>query len=65
MKTGTCYFPTIKHAVRYYSDYENNPKAAVARKLAEGLIHIGRPWTPSNQKLHVEDNRYFITEAAQ
>ena len=40
---GTCHFPSEAAAVRYYSNYENNPRQAVKTKLEEKSIFIGKP----------------------
>jgi hypothetical protein len=64
---GTAYFVSRKAAERYYSDYEgdaDDTRRAVDRKLAEGIIHIGKPNLELGQTLTVGDNgtRYFITQ---
>jgi hypothetical protein len=64
---GTSYFVSRKAAERYYSDYEgdaDDTRRAVDRKLAEGIINIGKPNLELGQTLTVGDNgtRYFITQ---
>jgi hypothetical protein len=65
---GTAHFVTRRAAVRYYTPYENGDIVAaldaVARKLAEGQIHIGPPALKAGQTLSLnrEEGRYFITE---
>ncbi len=41
---GTSHFVSVKAAIKYYrSQAEPDPAQAVADKLKEGAIHIGRP----------------------
>ena len=41
---GTSYFPSKSHAICYYCDYHyGDVRAAVERKIAEDVIHIGKP----------------------
>lgn len=64
---GTCYFPSLEHAARYYEPYaklEGVPVTTlVNRKLGEKEIQIGKPFLKPGETLTIEDNRYFITEA--
>lgn len=66
MKTryGTKYFPSEQAAVRYYSNYESDPKQAVLTKLKEKSIFIGKPAAKPGQKVYLnqEEERYFIEE---
>lgn len=64
-KYGTSYFPTRGNAIRYYRAYENDPAAAVERKLKAGEIHIGKPPTKPGDVLTIEDCRYHVTEGPQ
>lgn len=61
---GTSYFTSRSAAIRYYS-YEEDPTAAVARKIREGQIRIGKPPIKSGQRLTTVDGgaRYAITES--
>jgi hypothetical protein len=66
MRYGTSYFLSRRAAIYYFSDYESAPVgAAVDRKIAEGLIHIGKPELKPGQTLHVIDSglRYAIEES--
>lgn len=64
MRVGTSYFVSKAHAIRYYA-YENATDATIERKLAEGLIHIGKPELKPGHRLTVIDDgtRYAIEEA--
>lgn len=61
---GTSYFVSRAAAIRYYKDYEDDPKAAVERKLRAGEIHIGVPHLKANETLLRIDGgkRYAIRE---
>ncbi len=62
---GTSYFTSRSAAIRYYKDYGyDDVKAAVARKIREGEIHIGKPPLKAGQRLTTVDGgkRYAITE---
>lgn len=61
MKTGTSYFTSKPAAVLYYA-YENATEADIDRKIAEGLIHIGKPPLKPGEILSTIDNhaRYAI-----
>lgn len=61
---GTCHFPSEAAAVRYYSNYENNPVKAVRTKLKEKSIAIGKPKAKPGQKVYLnqEEERYFVEE---
>lgn len=63
MRVGTSHFVSMASAQRYYADYHLTA-AAVARKIAEGEIHIGQPETKPGQTLSLIDNgtRYAIEE---
>lgn len=70
MLIGTCYFPTLNHAARYYRDYEPGATwkevcAIVKTKVDEGLIHLGTPPLKSGQRLRFTDSglRYAIEES--
>jgi hypothetical protein len=63
---GTAHFVSRDAAEHYYSDYEgdaDDTRRAVDRKLAEGIIHIGKPPLKEGETLSVGDNgtRYFVT----
>ncbi len=65
MRYGTSYFVSRAAAIRYYRDYGyDNVADAVARKLREGEIHIGKPPLKAGQRLGVTDGgkRYEIIE---
>jgi hypothetical protein len=61
---GTSYFVSRGAAERYYRDYEDDAKRAVARKVAAGEIHIGKPPLKAGQRLTTTDGgkRYMIIE---
>lgn len=64
MTYGTSYFVSRAAAVRYYRDYEgSDAPAAVARKLREGSIHIGKPALKPGERLWRIDGglRYAIS----
>lgn len=65
MIIGTSYFTSLYDAQRYYSDYTSNSVDAVARKLMNGEIHLGKPNLRTGEKLLVIDNgcRYAIETA--
>jgi hypothetical protein len=60
---GTSHFVSKAAAVRYYA-YEHATEADIDRKLAEGLIHIGKPELKPGQRLSTIDNgtRYAIED---
>lgn len=64
MRFGTSYFVSRHAAERYYSAYEDDAPRAVARKLAAGEIHIGKPSLKPGQRLSVipGEGRYQIEE---
>lgn len=69
MRTGTAYFVSRAAAVRYYRPYDRPATltegvAAVDRRIAEGLIHIGRPDRPLGHRLVLIDDstRYGVEE---
>lgn len=67
MTYGTSHFVSRAAAIRYYRDYEgSDAPAAVARKVREGEIHIGKPRLKAGERLTTVDGgkRYAITEAA-
>lgn len=55
MKIGTSYFTSKPAAVLYYA-YENATEADIDRKVAEGLIHIGKPPLKPGELLSTIDN---------
>lgn len=60
MTYGTCYFITLAAAASYYRSYGDD-LASVRRKVAEKLIHIGRPPLKSGEKAVLDaDGRYFV-----
>lgn len=63
MQVGTSYFVSKAAAVRYYA-YEGATEATIERKLAEGLIHIGKPPLQNGQRLTVIDDgtRYAVED---
>ncbi len=63
MTYGTSHFTTRSAAIRYYKDYGDNAQD-VDRKIAEGLIHIGKPVLKAGQRLTLIDGgkRYAISE---
>ena len=65
MRYGTSYFVSRAAAGRYYSAYEDDAARAVARKLADGEIHIGKPPLKPGQRLSVipGEGRYQIEES--
>lgn len=63
MTYGTSHFVSKSAAVRYYRDYEDDPKTAVQHKLASGEIHIGKPKLAAGEKLSTGGKRYAITTA--
>ena len=60
--TGTPNFKDLKSAIKYYSDYEDDPEEAVNRKLESKEIFIGKPELKENEKLllDTEEGRYKI-----
>jgi hypothetical protein len=63
---GTSHFTSRSAAVRYYKGYGyDDVKAAVAAKIKDGEIHIGKPPLKAGQRLTTVDGgkRYAITEA--
>lgn len=58
---GTSYFVSAAAAKRYFA-YEGATREDIDRKVAEGLIHIGKPTLKPGQLLSVIDNgtRYAI-----
>lgn len=67
MTYGTSYFVSKAAAVRYYRAYEGaNAAAAVARKIREGEIHIGRPPVKAGERISLIDGgkRYAISNPA-
>lgn len=59
---GTSHFLSLGAAFRYYRDYGETP-AQVNRKIAEGLIHIGRPSCKPGERVVIlpSEGRYAIT----
>jgi hypothetical protein len=59
---GTSYFVNMQAALSYYAEY--GERDAVARKIREGGIHIGRPPLKSGETLSLIDGgrRYAVTE---
>lgn len=64
MRWGTSHFVSRRAAERYYSATEADPAGAVARKLADGEIHIGPPALKPDQRLSVipGEGRYQIDD---
>ena len=63
MKTGTCYFPSLTQAHRYYYPYYGDKTCAVMdQKLKTEEIHIGKPPLKPGERLVIEDGRYHIIE---
>lgn len=64
MIIGTSYFVSKAAAVRYYA-YEHATESDIDRKLAEGLIHVGKPDLKPGDRLSTIDSgtRYAIEEA--
>lgn len=65
---GTSYFVSKSAAIRYYKPYHYEDTAqAVARKIREGEIHIGRPSydAKAGERLTLVDGgkRYAITKS--
>lgn len=61
MKIGTCHFRNRAAAVRYYGQYEDNPEAAVRRKIAAGEIRIGPPPIKTGETCYTDqDERYIV-----
>ena len=57
MRTGTHHFRSIEAAERYYADYGyDDVRRAVARKIAEGEIVIGRPARKPGETIRLIDN---------
>lgn len=58
---GTSYFTSKKAAIRYYA-YENATADDIDRKIAEGLIHIGKPELEPGEYCTTIDNhaRYAV-----
>jgi hypothetical protein len=61
MLYGTAYFTSHEAAIRYYRPYGYDA-ASVARKLAEGDIHVGKPSLSLGDRLVIIDDgaRYGI-----
>jgi hypothetical protein len=62
---GTSHFVSLDAAIRYYSDYDyDDVKGAVARKIAEGEISIGKPDLKPGERLTLVDEgkRYAIVQ---
>jgi hypothetical protein len=57
--TGTCYFPSIRSALIYYSDLTTKE---IELKIKAGEIYIGKPSIKEGQTIFIKDNRYFIQE---
>jgi hypothetical protein len=59
---GTSYFRSLKAAIRYYSDYEDDPEEAVKRKIEEESIHLGEPPLHDGERLVLLDGglRYGV-----
>ena len=55
MIVGTSHFVSLEAAIRYYREYDLD-SAEVARKIADGEIHIGAPELLMGQKLIKIDN---------
>lgn len=66
MRWGTSHFVSRAAAERYYAACETDPARAVARKLADGEIHIGKPELKPGQRLSViaGEGRYQIEDRA-
>lgn len=64
MQIGTSYFVSKSAALRYYA-YEGATESSIERKLAEGLIHIGKPPLKPGERLLVIDDgtRYAIDDS--
>jgi hypothetical protein len=62
MTYGTSYFRDLKAAIKYYSDYEEDPEEAVKMKLKEGEIHLGEPPLHDGERLVLLDGglRYGV-----
>ena len=61
MRYGTSHFISKSAAIRYYRQYHyDDTVMAVEAKIASGEIHIGKPRLKDNERLIIEDNRYFI-----
>lgn len=61
--TGTNHFVSLRHAERYYDDYQyDDVRKTVQRKVKEGEIAIGPPKLKPGQKLFLTDNgrRYAV-----
>jgi hypothetical protein len=68
MRSGTSHFVSRQAAERYYRDYGYSDVAeAVARKIADGEIHIGKPALLVGQTLSVipGEGRYQIDDEGQ
>lgn len=65
MSYGTCYFVSREAAIKYYREYEHDPARAVAIKLSEGSIQIGKPILRAGQTLVIIDDgtRYAVEES--
>jgi hypothetical protein len=64
MTYGTSHFVSRGAAERYYKDYDyDDTKAAVARKIRDGEIHIGKPRVKAGERLTTVDGgkRYAIS----
>ena len=61
--TGTSHFVSYNSALRYFA-YENATDTDIDRKIAEGLIQIGKPALKPGQKLSIIDDgtRYAIED---
>lgn len=66
---GTCYFPTVKDAYRYYRADDINGRDAVIDKIASGEIKIGKP--PMIRDDHLElrrdqggSHRWFVVQTS-
>lgn len=60
-KTGTCHFPSLAHALKYYRPYfGGGTLEEVKGKIRDGAIFIGKPPIKEGESLSIEDCRYHI-----
>lgn len=65
MKTGTCHFWTLDHAIRYYAKQEIS-KEEVLNKWRDLAICIGRPDLKEGESYSIDsDGRYWIEEKGE
>ncbi len=61
LRVGTHHFVDRKAAVRYYKTCGEDAKA-VTKRIKDGAICIGEPAVKENEKLILEDGRYFLSQ---